>query len=282
MLALALGIIVSFRGSLSAAEPQHVKGPNGHEMILVPAGDYAIGGKDYPRNPQRSIHLAAYLVADAETTNEQFAKFVEATHYVTNAEHRGFGKVFIEGMPDWAWKEMPGAHWRKPRGEQGPSWEDIKNHPVTQISGADARAYCEWAGLRLPTLEEWEVAARAGAITRYPWGDNYDPKMANTWDGASHLKNTKEDGYVYTAPVKSYPPNAWGLYDVIGNVFEYCSGHLPGTPRTDEKRFICGRGGSWWCSANTCHFFNLVDIGAMDIHGSLANQGFRVVKTATP
>jgi len=282
MMAWAWSLLNCLSGPLLAADPQHSKGPNGHELILAPAGDYAIGGKDSPRNRYRTVHLAAYWIADAETTNEQFAKFVAATHYVTDAERRGFGKVFVEGMPDWAWKEAPGAHWRKPRGAEGPSWEEIKSHPVTQISGADAQAYCRWAELRLPTLEEWEVAARAGATTRYPWGDDYNPKMANTWNGANHLKNTLEDGYVYTAPVKSYPPNAWGLYDVIGNVFEYCSGRLPGTSSGDEKRFICGRGGSWWCSANTCHFFNLVDIGAMDLHGSLANQGFRVVKTAAP
>jgi len=179
-------------------------------------------------------------------------------------------------MPDWAWEETPGAQWRQPFGARGKSWEEIPTHPVTQISGADAEAYCKWLGVRLPTLNEWEVAARAGAKTRYPWGEAFDPKKANVWNGTSHLKNTREDGFVYTAPVKSYPPNAWGLYDVIGNVFEYCADQPIGSKSSDAERFQSGRGGSWWCSFNTCHFFNLSDIGHMDKHGSLANQGFRI------
>ena len=135
---------------------------------------------------------------------------------------------------------------------------------MTQISGADAEAYSVWAGGRLPTLDEWEVAARAGALTRYPWGDQFDAKRANVWNGATHAHNTLEDGWLYTSPVRTFPPNAWGLYDVIGNVFQYCSG-LPGNHDDgDKQRFVAGRGGSWWCSAGTCNFFNLVDIGMMD------------------
>ncbi len=260
-----------------AEKPRRADGPNGHAFIIVPAGDYRIGAKDAPRNPSRMVTLKSFAIAEAETTNAQFAKFVAATSYVTDAEKRGFGKVSLEGMPDWAWKEVPGANWRRPLGDEGKSWEQLRDHPVTQISGADAEAYCQWLGVRLPTLNEWEVAARAGATTRYPWGEKFDPKNANIWNGDSHLKNTREDGHVYTSPVKSYPPNAWGLYDVIGNVFEYCAGQPLDAKKSDEERFICGRGGSWWCSANTCHFYNLVDFGRMDKHGSLANQGFRVV-----
>jgi len=269
--------LIALLASARAEEPRKIDGPNGHRMIVVAAGEYAVGAKDATRNPPRTIKLGAYAIAEAETTNEQFAKFVAATGYETDAEKRGFGKVSLEGMPDWAWKEVPGAHWRHPFGEQGKSWEELPKHPVTQISGADAEAYCKWLGVRLPTLNEWEVAARAGAKTRYPWGNAFDPKMANVWNGESHLKNTREDGFVYTAPVKSYAPNAWGLYDVIGNVFEYCADQPLGSKPGDAERFQSGRGGSWWCSFSTCHFFNLSDIGHMDKHGSLANQGFRVV-----
>src|SRR5262249_12200398 len=155
------------------------------------------------------------------------------------------------------WAATKGADWRHPFGPEQGGIEDKMNHPVTQISCADALAYCRWAGLRLPTLEEWEVAARAGATTRYPWGDELAPggqPMANIWTGPDHSVNTKEDGYLYTAPVKSFPPNAWGLYDVIGNVFEYCADPGLGRDRKPDSSLTTARGGSWWCSATTCNF----------------------------
>lgn len=265
-----------------ASPPAIVAGKNAHRFILIPAGDHALGGQKSPprRNPPRHVHLAAFAIAEAETTNAQFAAFVAATGYVTDAERTGFGKVAVEGMDEWAWDQVKGAHWRRPMGGRGPGWEDLRDHPVTQISGADAEAYCRWlgGGARLPTWEEWEAAARAGTGTLYPWGQKFDPTKANIWNGRTHLKNTREDGFLYTAPVKSFPPNAWGLYDVIGNVFEYCAGLPPDAEPGDEDRLVAGRGGSWWCSADTCSSYNLVDIGRMDRHGSLSNQGFRVAR----
>ncbi len=268
---LCLAVAHAFAGS-----PAKERGPNGHRLVPVPAGRYALGEKDQPLNPPHVAALRAYRIADAETTNAQFAAFVKDTGYVTDAERRGFGKVFREGMPDWVWLDVEGAHWRQPRGPGGPKSADLPAHPVTQISGADAEAYCRWLGARLPTLDEWEAAARAGARTRWPWGGRFVPGRANIWNGATHRAETKGDGFTYTAPVRSFPPNAWGLYDVIGNVFEYCSG-LPALLQGREAELIAGRGGSWWCSAGTCSFFNLTDIGRMDRRGSLANQGFRVV-----
>lgn len=258
-----------------AAPPELREGPNGHSFVLVPAGTYAVGSENGARNPPRQVELGAFAIADAETTNAQFDVFVSATKYLTDAERRGFGKVSREGMPDWAWDDVPGADWRHPYGPDGPSWEDLREHPVTQISGADAAAYSRWLGGRLPSLDEWEVAARAGAETRYPWGDDFDAKKANIWNGLSHRKNTREDGHLFTAPVRSFPANAWGLHDVIGNVFEYGAGLPEGVAEQDRDRLVAGRGGSWWCSVGTCDFYNLADIGMMDRHGSLANQGFR-------
>lgn len=280
-LKLLAGIALVLAGCATPVAPIVVgparPGPNGHQLVSIPAGTYRVGVLGHFRNPRRTIHLAGYDIADAETTNEEFARFVKATGYVTDAEKMGYGLVAREGMIDWAWTETKGASWRAPFGLDEPRAGELTNHPVTQISGADAEAYCKWIGGRLPTLEEWEVAARAGSTTRWPWGDRFDPHLANVWNGTNHLHNTQEDGWLYTAPVRSFPPNAWGLYDVIGNVFEYCAG-LPATfDKKDEARLIAGRGGSWWCSSGTCDFFNLVDIGAMDRHGSLANQGFRVV-----
>lgn len=278
---LAFLIFLAVICSASADTPAKEKGPNGHILVTVPAGKYELGGKGYELNPPHVATLRSFKIADAETTNAEFAEFVKATGYVTDAEKRGFGKVFHEGMEDWAWDDVKGACWRLPMGPDGPKAADLPNHPVTQISGADAEAYCKWLGARLPTIDEWEAAARAGAHTRYPWGDKFIAGRANIWNGETHAKETSDDGYVYTAPVRSYPPNAWGLYDVIGNVFEYCA-DLPEPLHGREGTFIAGRGGSWWCSANTCNSFNLVTIGHMDRHGSLANQGFRVVFDVQP
>lgn len=250
---------------------------NGHELAEAKAGTYRVGQAGHYFNPRREVRLAAFRIATTETTNAQFARFVAATGYKTDAEKRGFGRVAKEGFIDWAWKEIDGAHWRLPQGPGGPKAEDLPGHPVTQISGADAAAYCRWAGGRLPTIEEWEVAARAGAETLYPWGPDWDDAKANIWNGRNHRKNTRKDGWVYTSPVKSYPPNAWGLHDVVGNVFEYCEGLPAKVPASEKSRLIAGRGGSWWCSASTCSFYNLVDVGTQDRHGSLSNQGFRIV-----
>lgn len=248
-------------------------------FVTVPAGTYTVGEVDHPRNPRRDVALAAFSVATTEVTNAQFAKFVEATQFVTDAERHGFGMTFREGMDDWEWYPTPGAYWRKPFGPDEPGIEDKPDHPVTQVSFNDAQAYCRWVGGRLPTVEEWEVAARAGTATRWPWGDEFAPEgkyRANTWQGVTHRENTMEDGHRYTAPAAQFEPNAWGLYDVIGNVFEYCVDESLRDPR--GVLLAAGRGGSWWCSTGTCDFFNLVDIGRMHPEGSLANQGFRMVR----
>jgi formylglycine-generating enzyme len=274
-LALAAVFAITIAGAQAGmAEKEHVA--NGHMLVTVPAGKYRLGERGNALNPPHTATLRTFKIADAETTNAQFAAFVKATGYITDAERRGFGKTFHEGMDEWVWEDAKGAYWRLPRGPGEPKADDLPNHPVTQISGADAEAYCRWLGARLPTIDEWEAAARAGARTHWPWGDKFITGRANIWNGATHKAEAPGDGYTFTAPVRSYPPNAWGLYDVIGNVFEYCAG-LPGPLRGREAVFIAGRGGSWWCSKNTCHSFNLADIGHMDRHGSLANQGFRVV-----
>jgi formylglycine-generating enzyme required for sulfatase activity len=242
-------------------------------MVRVPAGIYEVGATGSDRNPRREVALRAFEIAETETTNAQFARFVAATGYVTDAERQGFAMVFEEGMLEWQWARTPGACWRRPFGDARFEAAAHPGHPVTQISGADAAAYCRWAGGRLPTAEEWEVAARAGVRTDYPWGGDLRPggrAMANIWDGESHAKNAMSDGFLYLAPVKSFAANAWGLHDVVGNVFEYCDGA--------PEHLTFARGGSWWCSANTCSAYNLVDVGQMDRHGSFANQGFRLVK----
>ncbi len=255
---------------------------NGHVFVRVPAGTYSLGEKEHRRNPRHAVKLKAFEIATTETTNAQFARFVKATGYVTDAEKNGEAPSFHEGMMDWEWTPTKGAYWRFPFGPERPGIEDKMDHPVTQISATDAEAYCRWAGVRLPMLDEWEAAARAGSDTLYPWGDEKMPKgkpMANFWQGKTHAKNTMEDGFLYTAPVGSFPPNKWGLYDVVGNVFEYCTSD-PMPAWVHSKNACVGRGGSWWCSSGTCSFFNLVDIGQMNRKASFPNQGFRVARDA--
>jgi sulfatase modifying factor 1 len=253
-------------------------------FVRVPEGDYWVGERDHPRNPLRKVHLRAYEIGATEVTNAQFAEFIRATGYVTDAEHNGFGMTFEEGMDDWDWVPTKGATWRHPFGPAKPGIEGHEADPVTQISSTDAQAYCAWAGGRLPSVEEWEVAARSGQkrqehpekgeTPRYPWGDEWQSGKANNWQG-NHHKNEMQDPYLYLAPVGQFPPNQWGLYDVIGNVFEYC------TDSSESKRAVA-RGGSWWCSSGTCNYYNLIDIGRMHLHGSLPNQGFRMARSLNP
>jgi formylglycine-generating enzyme len=265
-----LGLLVS--GIAAGAQIRH-----GHEVVRISAGIYPLGDASHKLNKPHRQQTSGFAIAVTETTNAQFAAFIAATGYRTHAERNGWSLIGGEGSAEWEWRRQEGADWRHPFGPDGPAAADLPQHPVTQISGEDARAYCRWAGGRLPSIDEWEIASRAGAQTAYPWGKNFQPKLANTWNGKDHLKNTREDGYVLTAPVRSYPPNAWGIYDVIGNVFEYCEGHPPWMSAADAKRRICGRGGSWWCSSGCCGFHNLLDMGSMIKTASLPNQGFRVV-----
>ncbi len=269
-----LALFLLSLASFSAAETK--EGANHHRLVKIPAGTYSLGGAGHALNKPHTFHSPGFFISDAETTNAQFAAFVTATGYITFAEKNGWSLVGGEGSAEWEWKHMDGANWRRPFGPDGPDAEKFPDHPVTQISGDDARAYCKWIGGRLPNINEWEIAARAGAKTLYPWGEKFDPKKANTWNGKNHRKNTREDGFVLTAPVRNYPPNAWGIYDVVGNVFEYCEGKPPWMGATEMKRKICGRGGSWWCSSHCCDFHNLLDMGRMFKTASLPNQGFRV------
>ena len=250
---------------------------HGHQLVRIPDGTYALGDAAHKLNKPQSFNTPGFLISDAETTNAQFAVFVAATGYKSQAERNGWSLVGGEGSAEWEWKRQDGANWKFPFGPEGPDASKLFQHPVTQICGEDARAYCKWVGGRLPTLDEWETAARAGAKTEFPWGGKFDLKLTNTWNGINHFKNTREDGFVLTSPVRTYPPNAWGLYDVIGNVFEYCEGSPNWITTAEATRRICGRGGSWWCSSYCCNFHNLLDVGSMIKTASLPNQGFRVV-----
>lgn len=249
--------------------------------VLVPKGRYWVGKKQHTLNPRRPVNTDSFYIAACETTNRQFAAFVAATGYVTDAEKRHDALVFIPGLKEFEWHNDSTACWRFPNGVSVGGIDQKMDHPVTTISYKDALAYCTWAGVRLPTLEEWEIASRAGAATDYFFGaTNKDiGRYANIWHGKDHLQADSSDGYMYTAPVGSFQPNAWGLYDMYGNVFEFCSGKV----KPDESPTVAhARGGSWWCSQASCSFFNSADIGRVNQRASFSNQGFRVVKNHMP
>jgi sulfatase modifying factor 1 len=246
-------------------------------FVLIHRGTYSVGKKGHLINPLRKVAVKDFYIAKTETTNQQFEKFVSATSYKTDAERMHDALVFQPGLKEFEWVQDSTAYWRFPNGINRGGIENKMNHPVTCISYTDIVAYCKWVGMRLPSLPEWEIACRAGSANDYFFGNNRDniKKYANIWYGRNHLVADSSDGYMYTAPVASFAPNSWGLYDMYGNVFEFCSGKLK---ESESNTIAHARGGSWWCSKNACSFFNSYDIGRVNIHASFSNQGFRVVK----
>jgi len=246
-------------------------------FVKIPAGTYPVGAAESLDNPKRQISLKEYYISDTEVTNADFEKFIEATGYQTIAEKYGNAQVFEPGLAEFRWLQDSTAYWRFPNGETRGSIEGKKDHPVTGISYRDALAYCEWAGVRLPSFEEWEVAAKAGSSSKFSTDItlNNIKEYANIWHKRDHLTADTSDGFVTTSPVRSFKPNAWGLYDVFGNVFEFCEGRL----EKDRGRKVAhARGGSWWCSLYSCSAFNTVFIGSVHPSATFSNLGFRVVK----
>jgi formylglycine-generating enzyme required for sulfatase activity len=228
-------------------------------MRWVPGGEFTMGSADpnAPRTerPAHRVKVDGFFIDETEVTNAAFRQFVEATNYVTTAEKKPdweeMRKFLPPGTPkppddrlvpgsmvfsppaeavplndavQW-WRYVPGACWKHPEGP-GTALDGKDDHPVVHVAWDDAVAYCQWAGKRLPTEAEWELAARGGAEgKRFPWGDDppADRKLANIWHGEFPHKNTTTDGFDRTAPVKSYPANGYGLFDTAGNVWEWCS-----------------------------------------------------------
>lgn len=248
------------------------------QFVRIPEGDYWLGSKGHYLNPLHKVHLEAFEIGKYEVTNAEFEAFVNATGYRTLAEKRHTGKVFFPGLAEFKWKEDTTAYWRFPNGTSREGIENKMDHPVTGICYYDIEAYCKWAKVRLPTLDEWEAAARAGQTGPYFWGADSAKigDYANIWQGKDHLTAQIGDPWITTSPVGSLAPNRNGLFDVFGNVFEFCADR----PRRlkDDEDVACARGGSWWCSENACSFFNLIDIGRTKKQASFSNQGFRVVK----
>lgn len=244
----------------------------------IPAGEYQLGGKFSYSNPPHKQKVNAYSIAKKEVTNQQFTAFVKATQYKTTAEKYHNAMTFYPGLDEFEWVRDSTANWRFPFGIENGGIQNKMDHPVTCISFVDAQAYCKWAKVRLPTLDEWEIACRAGSSEKYFFGKDSSliHQYANIWLSRTHAEVTVKDSFLYTSPVGHFQPNAYGLYDMYGNCFEFCADKVEHLKKI--KNVVCARGGSWWCSKNSCNYFNSVDIGRVDRFASFSNHGFRVVK----
>ena len=266
-------------------------------MILVPGATFRMGTDDpdgFPEDhegPVREVTVAPFAIDALAVTNERFAAFADATGYRTEAEEFGWTYVFAKFLPGplrkssprpsaapW-WCGVSGASWRFPEGP-GSSVADRADHPVVHVSWTDATAYCAWAGLRLPTEAEWEYAARGGLDqARYPWGDELTPDgrhRCNIWQGRFPSHDTAEDGYSGTAPADAFQPNGFGLYNVSGNVWEWCADWFD-----EAKTHRSMRGGSYLCHASYCNRYRVAARTSNSPDSSSGNTGFRCVADIT-
>lgn len=308
-------------------------------MVWIPEGTFTQGAVSHdamalPRErPNFKVKLDGFFMDVTEVTNAQFSKFVNETGYVTLAERpidweemkkelpvgtpkpadsllqpgsltfkKVIGKnISLRDVSRW-WKWTLGANWRHPLG-YGSSIEGKENHPVVHIAYEDAEAYCKWAGRRLPTEAEWEYAARGNQKEAvYLWGNDNAAlaENANTWNGNFPVNNTKQDGYVRSSPVKQYPPNPYGLFDMAGNVWEWTSDWYNvernyklavlkkpiknpkasfskrQNPNIQEKVI---KGGSFLCNDSYCSSYRISSKMNSSLSSSAEHIGFRTVAT---
>lgn len=299
------------------AESTVVEGDNSPKGMVRLDGDTFTMGTDgdvgFPADgegPVRDVSLDPFYVDKYAVTNAEFLKFVRETGYTTEAERFGWSFVFEDFVNDadrehvhrevseapW-WLAVSGATWFQPYGPSSDVIEDdLLTHPVTHVSWNDAQAYAKWAGKRLPTEAEWEYAARGGFEgKRYPWGDELKPDgdhRCNVWQGDFPEHNTGEDGYRATAPVNEYESNEFGLYNVSGNVWEWCADWFspdyhtttsydhdnPTGPASGDQRVM--RGGSHLCHRSWCNRYRVAARSKNTPDSSTSNIGFRCVVDA--
>lgn len=324
-----------FESTLENKISKKIEIPTG--MVLIPGGTYSMGapnsvgmtdGGNDPMPDSRPVHrvyVDGFLMDEHEVTNAEFERFVNATGYITTAEKKPSAEdlpgvdpslltagsvvfkapenpVPLDNELRW-WTYEKGADWKHP---EGPS-SNIKgkeNHPVVHITWEDANAYAKWAGKRLPTEAEWEFASRGGLSgNMFAWGNNFRPEgkwMGNSFQGSFPDKNSGEDGFTGTAPVKQFPANGYGLYDMSGNVWEWCSDYYhvnyynglkeqgtaknPSGPSESYDPYEPGtikkvqRGGSFLCTDQYCTRYMMGTRGKGDWKTSTNHVGFRCVK----
>lgn len=296
----ACGVVPAKRAAVEACAatpaPARMADTSAPAWVVVPAGRYRLGSTQFgaEEGPEREINSKAFQIAPFEVTNQEFAAFVAATGYRTLAE-QGFALpgssdrappgslVFsaprkvanFEDIGQW-WVFVPGASWHRPEGP-GSSLADRMNHPVVHVAYADAQAFAAWRGARLPTQEEWEIAARGGLVgAAYVWGNAPYPdgqQRANTWQGVFPLSDARKDGWAGTAPVGCFASNDYGLFDMAGNVWEWTS-----SPFGPEDRTL--RGGSFLCAPNYCGRFRPAARQSGDAGAGTSHIGFRIAADA--
>jgi sulfatase modifying factor 1 len=306
-----------------------------HGMVLIEGGEFTMGTNDqnsYPsERPAVLRSVNSFWMDETEVTNKQFSAFVEATGYKTVAERKPDWEDMKQTLPpgtpkpdesllvagslvfvapneavslgdisQW-WKWVPGANWKQPEGPES-DIQGKENHPVVHIALEDAEAYAAWAGKRLPTEAEWEYAAKGGKNSRFPWGNELTPSgsfKANTFQGEFPHENVGLDGFEDAAPVRSFEPNDYGLYDMIGNVWELTSDwfdaaafmrekamapaldttvskcYNPENPYAIEKVI---KGGSFLCADDYCINYRPSARRGQDVYSGTSNVGFRCVK----
>jgi len=297
-------------------------------MEWIPGGTFTMGSDRHYREegPRHVETVDGFWVDRWPVTNTMFRRFITETGYATQAERapdpaqypgadpkllvpasvvfvQPAARVDLQNHFNW-WAYVPGADWLHPKGP-GSSIAGLDDHPVVHVGFEDAAAYARWAGKELPTEAEWEFAARGGLDgAEYAWGDQLEPSgkpMANTWQGEFPIENLRTDGYEGTSPVGSFPPNGWGLYDMIGNVWEWttdwyaprheASGHAGSCCSVDERARALSydpciplpiprkvmKGGSFLCAPNYCRRFRPAARMPQAIDTSTCHLGFRCI-----
>lgn len=285
--------------------------PRGTQWAQIEGGEIRLGSTDPEgfasdgEGPSRAVRLSPYRIGTTTVTNAEFAEFIAATGYRTEAEQAGESFVFylqlnetararvrkvVTGMP-W-WLIVPGACWREPCGP-GSSWIPFADHPVVHVSWNDAMAFCAWRSAALPTEAQWEHAARGGLSNqRYPWGDTLEPhgeRLCNIWQG--QFPNAPRDGWQPgTVAASCFPANGFGLHNTSGNVWEWCADWFhadyhrqtgvidPIDLRPSGRR--SQRGGSFLCHASYCNRYRNAARGANSPSSSTSHTGFRIVACA--
>jgi formylglycine-generating enzyme len=301
-------------------------------MVWIPGGTFRMGSDQHyvEEAPVHSVTVDAFWIDRTPVTNREFREFVRATGYVTFAEIapdlkdypgalpnmlKAGSLVFnppkhpVDDMRDWSqwWTFKFGTNWRRPYGPRS-SLSGLNDHPVVHVAYSDALAYAKWAGKDLPTEAEWEFAARGGLDgTEFAWGDEFTPggkQMANTWQGAFPRENLKLDGYERTSPVTAFPPNGYGIYDMIGNVWEWTSDWYSPKHEADARKACCTpinprggdedasydpcqpeikiprkvlKGGSHLCAPNYCRRYRPAARHPEPVDTSTSHVGFRCV-----